>query len=45
MVLVEQAKSDNLSSDGWIELLKGYVQINNEYMRKEAEELYYKYVR
>lgn len=45
MVLVEQARSDNLSVDGWVNLLNNYVQINNEYMRKEAEELYYKYVR
>lgn len=45
MVLVEQARSDNLTADGWVELLNAYVSINNEYMRKEAEELYYKYVR
>lgn len=45
MVLVEQARSENLSATGWTELLNNYVQINNEYMRKEAEELYYKYVR
>lgn len=45
MVLVEQARSDSLSVDGWVNLLNNYVQINNEYMRKEAEELYYKYVR
>jgi len=45
MVMVEQARSDNLSVDGWVSLLNNYVQINNQYMRKEAEELYYKYVR
>lgn len=45
MVLVEQARSDNLSVDGWVSLLNNYAQINNQYMRKEAEELYYKYVR
>ena len=45
MVLVEQARSDNLTADGWVNLLNSYVSINNEYMRKEAEELYYKYVR
>ena len=45
MVLVEQARSENLSATGWANLLNNYVQINNEYMRKEAEELYYKYVR
>lgn len=45
MVLVEQARSDNLTVDGWVDLLNNYAQINNEYMRKEAEELYYKYVR
>ena len=45
MVLVEEAKSNGASVEGWISLLNNYVQINNEYMRKEAEELYYKYVR
>lgn len=45
MVLVEEAKSSGASVEGWISLLNNYIQINNEYMRKEAEELYYKYVR
>ena len=45
MVLVEEAKSNGVSVEGWISLLNNYIQINNEYMRKEAEELYYKYVR
>lgn len=45
MVLVEEAKSSGSSIEGWISLLNNYIQINNEYMRKEAEELYYKYVR
>lgn len=45
MVLVEEAKSRGESVEGWISLLNNYIQINNEYMRKEAEELYHKYVR
>lgn len=44
MVLIEQAKSANLSEEGWIDLLNKYVKINNETMREEAKELYNKYV-
>ena len=42
--LVAEAKERNLDVDGWVSLLSEYVIINNDYMRKEAEELYYKYV-
>lgn len=44
MVLVEQSKSLKLSDEGWISLLNKYVKINNETMREEAKELYYRYV-
>lgn len=44
MVLVEQAKSTNLSEEGWVDLLNKYVKINNETMREEAKELYNRYV-
>ena len=44
MVLVEQAKSTNLSEEGWISLLNKYVKINNETMREEAKDLYNRYV-
>lgn len=42
--LVSQAITQKLSLNGWISLLNNYAQINNEYIRKEAEELYYKFV-
>ena len=42
--LVQVASERNMSVSAWINLLNNYVQINNDYMRKEAEELYYKYV-
>ena len=42
--LVAEAKERNLDVDSWVSLLSEYVLINNDYMRKEAEELYYKYV-
>lgn len=42
--LVAEAKERNLDVDSWVSLLSEYVIINNDYMRKEAEELYYKYV-
>ena len=44
MVLVEQAKSANLSEEGWMSLLNKYVKINNETMREEAKDLYNRYV-
>jgi len=44
MVLVEQAKSANLSEEGWFSLLNKYVKINNETMREEAKDLYNRYV-
>ena len=41
MVLVEQARSDNLSVDGWVDLLNNYAQINNDiiidYFEKMSE--------
>lgn len=43
-MLVNVAREQNYSLPQWVNLLKDYVQINNDYMRKEAEELYYKYV-
>lgn len=42
--LVNIAKERSMSLPSWINMLNDYVQINNDYMRKEAEELYYKYV-
>lgn len=42
--LVAEAKERHLDVDSWVSLLSEYVIINNGYMRKEAEELYYKYV-
>ena len=45
MILVEEAKSNNASLDSWINMLGQYVQINNQYMRDEAEYLYNEYVR
>lgn len=43
-MLVNVAREQNYSVPQWINLLNDYVLINNDYMRKEAEELYYKYV-
>ena len=43
-MLVNVAREQNYSVPQWINLLNDYVLINNEYMRNEAEELYYKYV-
>lgn len=45
MALVSYAKDQSLSSEGWLNLINNYVQINNQYMRDEAQELYEKYVR
>lgn len=42
--LVQVASERNMSVSAWINLLNNYAQINNDYMRKEAEDLYYKYV-
>ena len=42
--LVQVAKERKMSVSSWINLLSDYVQINNDYIRKEAEELYDKYV-
>ena len=43
-MLVNVAIEQSYSLPQWINLLNNYVLINNDYMRKEAEELYYKYV-
>lgn len=43
-MLVNVAREQNYSVPQLINLLNDYVLINNDYMRKEAEELYYKYV-
>lgn len=43
-MLVNVAREQNYSVPQWINLLNDYVLINNDYMQKEAEELYYKYV-
>ena len=42
--LVDVAKERSMSANQWANMLGDYVNINNDYMRKEAEELYYKYV-
>ena len=42
--LVMVAKDMNASLDTWVNLLKNYATINNEYLREEAKDLYYKYV-
>ena len=43
-MLVSVAKEKSMGLPQWLNMLNDYVQINNDYMRKEAEELYYKYV-
>ena len=42
--LVTEAKESGKSLPQWINLLNDYVMINNDFMKKEAEELYNKYV-
>ena len=42
--LVNVAREKRMSLPSWVNMLSEYVQINNDYMKKEAEELYYKYV-
>ena len=42
--LVMVAKDMNASVDTWVNLLKDYATINNEVLREEAKDLYYKYV-
>lgn len=42
--LVMVAKDMNASQDTWVSLLKDYATINNELLREEAKDLYYKYV-
>lgn len=43
--LVTQASEENLSVNGWVNLLNNYVSINNEEIREAAEQLYNKFVR
>ena len=43
--LVMTAREENVDIPGWITMLEQYVEINNEYLRREAEYLYYKYVK
>ena len=42
--LVHEAVKESKSLPQWFNMLNDYVLINNDYMRNEAEELYYKYV-
>lgn len=42
--LVNEAVKESKSLPQWFNMLNDYVLINNDYMRNEAEELYYKYV-
>ena len=43
--LVNAAVSEKQSVTSWVSMLENYVEINNDYMREEAKELYNKYVR
>lgn len=43
--LVQIAGKNSYSVTQWIDLLNNYVEINNEYMRNQAEYLYNKFVR
>ena len=43
--LVMLARDGNDDVNGWISMIEQYVIINNEYLRKEAEYLYYKFVK
>ena len=43
-VLVQSAMESNQSVDDWVSMLSMYVDINNDYMRENAEYLYNKYV-
>ena len=42
--LVEVAKDQWADEDTWLSILNNYVTINNEYIREQAKELYYKFV-
>lgn len=42
--LVTDAKEQGMGVPQWINMLNNYVTINNDYMRKQAEELYNRYV-
>ena len=44
-ILVETAKEANFGVDSWVDLISGYIEINNEEMRRAAEYLYNKFVR
>lgn len=43
--LVQEANKQNYNVEQWVELLKNYVEINNDVMRKQAEYLYNKFVK
>lgn len=43
--LINTAVSEKQSVTSWVSMLENYVEINNDYMREEAKELYNKYVR
>lgn len=42
--LVDSAKEQNYNKDQWVDFLRDYVDINNDYMKKEAMELYLKFI-
>ena len=42
--LVDSAKEQNYNQDQWVDFLRDYVDINNDYMRNEAMELYLKFI-
>lgn len=42
--LVHDAKEQGKNVPQWIDTLNDYVSINNDYMRNQAEELYYRFV-
>ena len=42
--LVEVAKDQGGDEETWVSILNNYVTINNEYIREQAKELYYKFV-
>ena len=42
--LVHDAKEQGKNVPQWIDTLNDYVVINNDYMRNQAEELYYRFV-
>lgn len=43
--LVMEARDASMDVEGWVELLGGYIEVNNEYIREACEYLYNKFVR